>query len=331
MRKNRHQEDNKFHFTIIDDTDDAFLENIKPVYDLLYAEGVFTTKTVWVHPPRDKHSKGDSLQRPEYLEFIRDLKKKGYEIGLHNAGSGDYKREEILEALEEFKRLLGEYPKIQINHSYNKDSIYGGYKRFNWPFRALVKMLYPQYAGVFQGENPSSDYYWGDVHKRIIRFSRNHTTDLINTAKFDKYMPYIDPKRSEHCNYWFSATFAPNPWIFNKIINRRAIDGLETEKGICIVFSHLGYFMKGGSIDKGFVDAIHYLASKNSCVSVPVSRLLGEMMENRNRQGREPTPRIPLLAKAILESKHLLTRYKYRHILKLDDYAYKSLNNEMFE
>ena len=79
-----------FFFTIIDDTDDATLENIKPVYDFLYEKKIFITKTVWVHPPRDKHSKGDSLQRPEYLEYIKELSAKGFEIALHNVGSGDY-------------------------------------------------------------------------------------------------------------------------------------------------------------------------------------------------------------------------------------------------
>ena len=30
----------KFYFSIIDDTDDATLENIKPVYDFLYSKGL---------------------------------------------------------------------------------------------------------------------------------------------------------------------------------------------------------------------------------------------------------------------------------------------------
>ena len=30
-----------FYFTIIDDTDDATLENIKPVYDFLYEKKIF--------------------------------------------------------------------------------------------------------------------------------------------------------------------------------------------------------------------------------------------------------------------------------------------------
>ena len=86
---------NNFNFTIIDDTDDATLENIKPVYDFLYEKKIFITKTVWVYPPRDKHSKGDSLQRPEYLKYIKELSDKGFEIALHNVGSGDYTRDEI--------------------------------------------------------------------------------------------------------------------------------------------------------------------------------------------------------------------------------------------
>ncbi len=119
---------------------------------MLYENGVLITKTVWVYPPRDEPSSGDSLQNPEYLKFIQDIQAKGFEIGLHNVGSGDYTRDEILEGLEEYREKLGGYPDIHINHSYNKDSIYGGHKRFNFPFNKIVKMLYPQYAKNFEGE-----------------------------------------------------------------------------------------------------------------------------------------------------------------------------------
>ena len=33
----------KFIFTIIDDTDDAFLNKIRPIYDLLYKNNIITT------------------------------------------------------------------------------------------------------------------------------------------------------------------------------------------------------------------------------------------------------------------------------------------------
>lgn len=51
----------KFYFSIIDDTDDATYENIKPVYDFLYDKDIFITKTVWVYPVLDKYSSGIAL------------------------------------------------------------------------------------------------------------------------------------------------------------------------------------------------------------------------------------------------------------------------------
>ena len=105
MKKINFPDNKKFIFTIIDDTDDAFLENIKPVYDFLYEYGIFITKTVWVYPPRDEESKGHSLQHDGYRDFIIELKKKGYEIALHNIGSGEYLQEEILTGLEEYKKI----------------------------------------------------------------------------------------------------------------------------------------------------------------------------------------------------------------------------------
>jgi hypothetical protein len=320
----------RFIFSIIDDTDDAFLENIRPIYDFLYEKRMLVTKTIWVYPPRDKHSKGDSLQNPKYLEFVKDLKKKGFEIGLHNVGSGDYTRQEIIEGLEEFRRLLREYPKIQINHSYNKDSIYGGYKRFNWPIRALVKMMYPQYAGVFQGEEEESPFFWGDKHKEIIQFNRNHETDDINTIKYDRYMPYIDPKRSDYVNYWFSATFAPNQWIFNRLVTPESIRRLEKENGTCIIFTHLGYYMKNGQIDPGFAERIEMLSRNPNGVYVPVSRVLATISHEREASERAAYPVIPLWAKFWMEVRHLWTRFKYRKLIKLDDYAFKALDDKMF-
>jgi hypothetical protein len=321
---------NKFYFSIIDDTDDSTFENTKPIYDLLLNKGIKITKTVWVFPPRDEHSRGDSLQRPEYLEFIRELKNNGFEIGLHNVGSGSYKRGEILEGLEEFREKLGDYPKIHINHSYNPDSIYGGYKRFNWPFSFLVKKLYPQYAGIFQGEETNSEYFWGDKHKELIKFSRNHEFDGLNTSKFDKYMPYTDPSRAKYANKWFSATFAPNQWVFNHLVTQRAIKKLESENGVCIIFTHLGYFMQDGEIDKGFKERINWLSENKNGIYIPVSELLLNIAKKRQQEGNNPYPVIPNHKKFLMEFRHLLTRFKYRKLIKLDDYEFKNLKKEMF-
>lgn len=325
MNKNK-----KFYFTIVDDTDDSTLENTKPIYDLLYKNGIKITKTVWVYPPRDKTSYGDSIQRPEYLEFIKDIKNKGFEIGLHNVGSGSFSRNEIINGIEEFKNKIGEYPQIHINHSYNPDSIYGGYKRFNWPINFIVKILYKQYSGIFQGEVRNSEYFWGGKHKEIIKFNRNHEFSGLNTIKYDKYMPYIDPKRCEFSNYWFSATFAPNQWIFNRLVNEKSIKKLEKENGICVLFTHLGYYMKDGKIDDGFIERIEYLSKKQNGIYIPISELMDRIVTDRVNNGKEPYPVLPSYVKFKMELRHLYTRLKYRKLLKLDDYNFKTLDKNMF-
>ena len=319
-----------FYFSIVDDTDDATLENIKPVYDFLYEKGVFITKTIWVYPPRDKPSSGDCLQRPEYVEFIKDLHSKGFEIALHNVGSGDYTREEILEGLEEFKNKLGFYPKIHINHSYNKDSIYGGTKRFNWPFNKIVNGMYPQYAGEFQGEIEGSAYFWGDVHKKMITYNRNHEFRNLNTLAVDPKTPYIDPKRSRFSNYWFSSSFAPNQLVFNHLVSRKNVDKLVSQGGTAIVFTHFGYFYKDGKLDQGFIEAIDYLTSQKDGNYMPVSQLLDLRAEERRGKGKTPYPTISWLYKFRLELIHLLTRVYYRKFNKIDDYAFKDLDKDMF-
>ena len=69
----------KFIFTIIDDTDDSFYPQIEEVYDVLYKNGVRTTKTLWVYPVRDQErSKGECLQDEGYKKFVLNLKKKGF-------------------------------------------------------------------------------------------------------------------------------------------------------------------------------------------------------------------------------------------------------------
>jgi hypothetical protein len=320
----------KFKISIVDDTDDAVLENIKPVYDFLHSKGIRITKTVWVYPPRDRQSSGDSLQRTEYLDFIRDLHQKGFEIALHNVGSGDYTREEIVKGLEEFKDKLGFYPKIHINHSYNKDSIYGGTKRFNWPFNKIVNALYPQYAGEFQGEIEGSPYFWGDLHKEMITYNRNHEFKNLNTLAVDPKTPYIDSRRSKYSNYWFSSSFAPNQLVFNHLLSKENVDKLVKDQGTAIVFTHFGYFYKDGQLDPGFVEAIEYLVSQKGGTYLPVSELLDQRAEERRSKGKQPYPTISLWYKFRLELIHLWTRVYYRKFNKIDDYAFKGLDKDMF-
>jgi len=318
-KKMKFPHNKKFAFTIIDDADDGFLENIKPVYEFLYSLGFLTTKTVWVAPVRDIEStKGDSLERKEYLEYIKILKSRGFEIALHNIGSGIFNRIDILEGIEKFKNLLGEYPKIHINHSYNPDNIYSGEKRFARLLRPVVKKIYPQYVGKFSGEIPSSQFFWGDKHKQMIKFARNYEFDTLNIFKKIPELPYKDKEFIQYSNYWFASTFAPNQWIFNHIVNENSIDKLEKDGGVGIVYTHFGYYMYGnGQIDEPFMRKMKYLSKKDGWF-VPVSELLEFLLENKNKDEY-----ISEYRKLILSLSHLFTRIKFRKFLKIDDYYFR--------
>ncbi|MBO4468719.1 MAG: hypothetical protein J5766_05400, partial [Clostridia bacterium] len=148
MRKIKWKDNRDFAFTIVDDTDNATLDKIKPVYDYLYKKGIITTKTVWAYPSRDDKYYGDCLQDKPYADFIKDLSDKGFEIAFHNAGSGGFKREETISAFEDFKKLLGSYPKMFINHSNNTENVYWGYERFSGP----VRMIYKSKKGHIKSE-----------------------------------------------------------------------------------------------------------------------------------------------------------------------------------
>jgi hypothetical protein len=314
-------ENKQFAFTIIDDTDDAFFSNIAPVYDILYENGLKTTKTIWVYPPRDNPvSKGDSLQNPQYLEFVKDIQSKGFEIGLHNVGSGDYVREEIIRGLEEFKSHFKAYPYIHINHSYNKDNVYSGSKRFSFPFNLIVKKLYSHYEG-FYGDIPDSEYFWGDLHKKHIKYARNYEIDDINTLRKMPIIPYKEKRFDEYSNFWFPSTFASNQWLFNHVVTKKNIDRLEKERGICILYTHLGYYRQFGKINTGFKEMIKYIGMKKNGWFVPVGTILDFLIENKKLNNIPDY--LPFLTRKRMEFHTLKTRIKYRFINKIDDFNFK--------
>ena len=95
-----------FAFTIIDDTDGATVSNISSVYSFLTKNDFKITKTVWVYPSRNNFT-GQTLQMDDYYIFLSNLEKQGFEIQLHNVGSGKFRRTEIIEGLNIFKEKFG--------------------------------------------------------------------------------------------------------------------------------------------------------------------------------------------------------------------------------
>ena len=269
----------KFAFTIIDDTDNATVENVKPVYDLLYKLGIYTTKSIWVYPPRNSF-RGQSLNDKEYLDFIRELKSRGFDIALHNVGSGEFTRTEIQEGLECFSEKTGSYPYVQINHSSNPDNLYWGNERFVFPLNKLMKLIFGK-KRQFYGTDKESQFFWGDLAKKYMKFIRNHCFNGINTISRDYKMPYKVRAKEEYSNYWFSSSDGQTVEEFCALLSFDNIDLLEKQRGACIVYTHFASgFASNGKLNENFVERMNYLARKDGWF-VPAGVLLGYLLDMR--------------------------------------------------
>ena len=267
-------EGKRFAFTVVDDTDLSTVDNVAPVYRLLKECGMRTTKTVWVYPSRDRFT-GGCLQDPDYLSFVKQLQTDGFEIGMHGVGGGAFSREEIIEGLELFKEYLGDYPSMHINHSFNPDNLYWGYKRFAFPVRQIVNML--SRRDVFYGDEVDSPHYWGDHAKKHIKYSRNHVVNGINTLAFDPRMPYRVRSKSAASNGWFSSSDGHTLEEFVHLLSGGNVDYLERSGGCCILYTHFACdFVKDGAVDPAFESAIRNLASRNGWF-VPASEVLDHL------------------------------------------------------
>ena len=134
-------------------------------------------------------------------------------------------------------------------------------------------------------------------------------------------MPYSDRSYNKYANYWYASTFAPNPWVFNKVINRNSVDKLEEDQGICILYTHLGYYYKKGKVDEGFENMIKYISAKDTGLFIPVSDVL-DLLYNQKKD-KDKLNEITRFEKFRLEASSLYTRIKYRYINRIDDFHFK--------
>lgn len=242
----------RFAFTIVDDTDVATVENVKPIYDLLEQLGMRTTKTVWpVSAPEGSKNFGTSqtLEDQDYLAFVLTLQRAGFEITWHAATMESSRRDRTLHALERFHDLIGAYPRIHVNHASNRDSLYWGSARVDQPLvRRLYDTLAEHPAHYFEGHVEHSPYWWGDACARHVTYARNLTFVDINTGAINPSMPYADPARPL-VPLWFSSSDADDVDEFNELLHPDHQERLEREGGFCIVATHLGKrFVENGAV-----------------------------------------------------------------------------------
>ena len=119
----------RFAFTIVDDTDVATVANVKPMYDLLHDLGLRATKTVWpVACPEGSRdfSSSQTLEDPDYRAFAVDLQRRGFEVTWHGATMETSPRARTIAGLQRFNEIFGAYPRIHLNHAYNRENVYWG-------------------------------------------------------------------------------------------------------------------------------------------------------------------------------------------------------------
>lgn len=264
-----------FAFTVVDDTDVSTVANVKPVYDLLFELGMRTTKTVWPLscPEGSPNYEGsETLEDPAYERFVHQLAEQGFEITWHGPTMESSDRKRVEAGLEAFRDSLGYYPRIHINHGYNRDNVFWGHRRVDQPLlRAALRAASD--GRVYEGHKEDSPHWWGDLLRERFDYVRNLTFDEINLANINPTMPYRDRAR-DLGPLWFSSSDAEDVFAFNRLLAEANQARLESEGGICIVATHFGKgFTKDGRLNERTEVLLRQLAARSGWF-VPVGTLL---------------------------------------------------------
>ena len=275
----------------MDDTDDATVENVRPIYRLLESLGMFTTKTVWPVACEEGSANfwaAETLDVPHYREFVLDLQKRGFEIAFHCATMESSTRERTSRALGRFSDLFGGSPRVHANHSLNRENLYWGVDRIDDPIlRVVYRALLRQRPDFYQGHVPGSPFWWGDLCAAQIEYVRNLSFLEINLSRVNPSMPYRDERRP-YAPWWFSASDAENADEFVDLLSIPNQERLEAESGVCIVATHLGKgFCVNGELRDDVRQLLVRLAARRGWF-VPVGTLLHEL---RSRRGGNALPK----------------------------------------
>ena len=272
----------KFAFTIFDDTDRANLADNQLVYKCLDNLGFKTTKSIWITEGNGvEEGKGVTCDDEEYLDWLLQLKNKGFEIGYHSITYNSSFRNEIEKGIKKFSKIFGHSPNVMANHSRNRENIYWGSDRLSGS-RKLIFNILTQFKknNYYKGHEENSPYFWGDLCKESVSYVRNFVFSDINTLKSCPYMPYQDPTKP-YVNYWFASSEGNNANIFNKCLSNKNQDRLENEGGACIMYTHFADgFCKNRKLSEEFEKQMERLSKKNGWF-VPVTTLL-DFLKKKN-------------------------------------------------
>ena len=288
-------EGKRFAFTVFDDTDEATLENVAPVYAFLRDLGLRTTKSVWPIAGQGKAMLGGSTcEDDDYRRWLLQLQDEGFEIALHNATYHDSPRQETIRAFDRFREIFGSDPASLANHTSNAEGIYWGADRVSGPRRFVYNLLTRfRRRNHFRGHREKDPLFWGDICKARLKYVRNFVFPDINTLAACPLMPYHDPIRP--CvNAWFASADGGSLDSFNHTISEENQDRLEQDGGACIMYTHFAKgFFHDGQIEPRFRSLMQRLAKKQGWF-VPVTTLLDHLAANQGCHKLTPRERAAL-------------------------------------
>lgn len=278
----------RFAFSIFDDCDWASTERVKPVYDLLIALGMRATKSVWVCDSDEPGlNRGATCNDREYLNWVLELQRQGFEIGLHNVAPGTSTRAQVVEGVARFRQLFGDLMIAHANHTGCREGIYWGDARLSGWRRELYNLFTGSSRGGHRGHVEGDPLFWGDLCRDHVRYVRNFVFPDLNTLAMCPQMPYHDSQRP-WVNFWFAGTDGGNRRVFLENFTTRKMDELEREGGLCIAYVHFGGgFVRPetGEVDPEFRARMEYLASKRGWFP-PVSEVLDFLRSNEDPESR---------------------------------------------
>lgn len=275
----------RFAFTVFDDTDWTTMVNGPPVYDVLSDLGLRVTKSVWPTATSGRpRTGGTSCDDPDYLAWVQSLQDVGHEIGYHNASDSPSKRVDTITALDRFAQHFGHHPRIGADHSGNLEAMYSGARRLSGLrsriYGRAAAAMYHDVDGEFQGHDPESPYFWGDLCHDRIDYWRNFSFSGTNVLRSCPTLPYHDPDRPL-VKWWFASTSAPTLEPFLAVLEPANLDRLEDEAGVCIIYTHFGVdFATDGKLDPRFAPAVAALAARNGWFA-PTSAVLDRLRARR--------------------------------------------------
>lgn len=268
-----------FAFSIFDDPDSQTLAKSRVVYSFLADHGVRTTIGVWPNgaDPSRASDCGETCANAEYVRWMCELQRRGFEIGFHNATSHTSCREDTRVALDRFADLFGSDPLTMSNHYHAREGIYWGPDRLTGANRVIYNVLTRGVnRNTFRGHKPDDARFWGDLCKKRIQYVRNFVFGDINTLRACPEMPYHDPRRP-YVNYWYASTDGATVSRCLESLSESNLDRLEQECGACILYVHFAHgFCENGRVAPRFADAIRRVTRRNGWF-VPVHEVLDHL------------------------------------------------------